>query len=153
MRDLLDKIDKLNEAQLLESGQPYIGIFYLINNELYFEGEHPRLIQTTESGQKNYHKTHSQYFYQTLCRFLLPLKELANKLDKTEKRAWKYYPRGRVLCSENNDNFVVYCDKHITENEAVRSLIRREMNLPFSTEFETDGAHYTCHVCNPMAFN
>ena len=68
MRDLLDKIDLLNKAQLQESDPPYVGICCIIDNELYFEGEHPRLIHEVESGQKNYYKTHSQYFYQTLCR-------------------------------------------------------------------------------------
>jgi hypothetical protein len=152
LRAILDRMAKLNEQQLNEFGQPYIGIFYIINEEIYWEGEHPRLIQTLEFGQKNYSKTHSQYFYQTICRFLPEVKITKEKLDLDDNRAWKYHPRGRVLCSESNTDFVVYCDAHITHNPKYQAKIREEMNLPYNTKFETDGHHYKCHICEPMKF-
>jgi len=148
MNEILDKMHQLNEQQLMEAEQPYIGIFYIIDNEVVFDGEHPRLILDTEGGQKNYHRTHSQFWYQTLSRFSDAVKYLIQQYDRTgEKISWKYLPRGRVLCSENNTDFIVYCDKHIAESEALRSKVRREMSLPFSTQFATDGAHYKCHMC------
>lgn len=153
LNQTIEQMHQLNEQQLNETGQPIVGIFYIINNEVEFDGEHPRLIQTTENGQKNYHRTHSQFWYQTLSRFSPIVSQIIKKIDSDGKRtSWKYLPRGKVLCSENNSDFVVYCDKHIAESESMRSQVRREMSLPFKTEFITDGAHYKCHECAPMMF-
>ena len=152
-QEILEQMAQLNEAQLNESGQPYVGIFYIIDDEVEFDGEHPRLLAATDGGQKNYHRTHSQFWYQTLSRFSPTVKEIINKIDKDGKKiSWKYLPRGRVLCSAENVDFVVYCDKHIAENSSIKSKVRMAMNLPFKTNFETDGSHYKCHMCAPHQF-
>ncbi len=154
MINTLEMIDQRNQISLAASGKPQVGIFYIINEKIYWEGETPTLILNSEGGQKNYFRTHSHFFYTTIAKYILPdlLKPLISLLDRKNQRAWKYYPRGRVLCSENNQEFIVYCDKHITTNEAYKNMVKNEMNLPYSTVFETDGSHYRCHECVPMDF-
>jgi hypothetical protein len=137
-------------AQLNEYGQPYVGILYIIDSEVEFDGEHPRLLTAIDGG---YHRTHSQFWYQTLSRFSPTVKEIINKIDKGGKKiSWKYLPRGCVFCSAENVDFVVYCDKHIAENYSIKSKVRMVMNLPFKTNFEIDGSHYKCHMCTPHQF-
>lgn len=152
--DVLEQINERNMVSLAASGKPQIGIFYIIQDKIYWEGETPYLIPNSEGGQKNYFRTHSHFFYNTLSKYVLPdlLKPLIALLDRKNPRAWKYYMRGRVLCNENNQEYVVYCDKHIVLNENYKAWIRSEMNLPYGTIFETDGAHYRCQECVPMDF-
>lgn len=154
MLTTLDVINNRNMVSLSASGKPQIGIFYIIDDKIYWEGETPTLILNSEGEQKNYFRTHSHFFYNTLTKYVLVdlLKPLVSLLDRKNQRAWKYYMRGRVLCGENNQDFVVYCDKHVATNDNLKARIRGEMNLPFETVFETDGAHYRCHECVPMDF-
>jgi hypothetical protein len=153
VEEILDEMKELNEEQLKESGQPYIGIFYVVGDDILMHAEHPRLIFSTEGGQKNFNTTHSSFWYQVLSRLSPTAKQLIDRFDKEGmKISWKYLPRGRVLCSENNAEFVVYCDKHITDSNSLRVKVRNEMNLPYNTEFQTDGAHYKCYDCAPSEF-
>lgn len=152
MNEIIEKMHLLNEQQLQEAGTPLIGIFYIINEEVYLDGDNPRFITNVEGGQKNYGRTHNRFWYQTLSKFSV-VKDAIQRIDKGRQISWKYFPRGRVLCSENNTDFVVYCDKHISTSEQLKSKIRGEMNLPYNTIFETDGLHYKCHACEPMQFH
>jgi hypothetical protein len=150
---LLETLNERNNLHISESGNPYIGIFYIIENEVHWEGEHPREINIVQGGQKTYWRIHSQYWYQTLVKYVTKAKEITINIDtRGRKIAWKYLPRGRVVCSESNSDFIVYCDKHIANNSDLKSKIRSEMNLPYNTEFETDGSHYKCFNCSPTEF-
>ena len=153
-KTILDKLAALNEKELDESSQPSIGVFYFIDGDFYWDGEFPRLITGVEGGQKNFSRTHSRFFYQSVAHSDRSGKvlDVIKKYDTDRPKAWKYYPRGRVLCSEANTNFVVYCDKHVTENPRYRETVKDVMRLPFDTKFETDGEHYKCVKCKLADF-
>lgn len=152
---IADAVHDRNEIALAATGKPQVGIFYFIDKKLYWEGETPRILPVT-NGIKDYFRIHMTWFYQTLVKYSVEadLESLVRKLDTpTLKRAWKYWPRGRVVCDETETQFVVYCDDHVVKNRVWRMKVMSEMNLPYAeTEFVTDGLHYQCNDCKPAQF-
>lgn len=151
--DLIKKVKDFREKQLLESGQPYIGIFYIIDNDVQFRGEHPRLIQPIGDFKMFNSDNHKNYWYQVLVKHNQTAKYLFDKFDKGKEISFMYLPRGRVVCDSDNTNFMVFCDRHILNNDAIKSKIRNEMSLPFNTGFRLDSyGHYLCYDCDPSTF-
>ena len=136
--DLLDRIKEKNDRfqELSESGSPYIGIFYVIGKELYWEGDHMSEVKAI-NGIRDYPREHSKYWNLSIQRILPEMK----------KYDYQYYPRGRVIYNDETKKFEVYCDKCIKSDPNMQREINGEMNIPYTTVYYTDGAHYKCHNC------
>jgi hypothetical protein len=138
---ILDDVAAKNEEQqrLEESGQPFVGIFYWIDEpgheELLWEGEYARLVEP-RSGVRDYWRTHQSYWIQTVSKIRPELRS----------KDYKYYPRGRVIQLEDG-KFEIYADRHVSESSSILSEIRSEFRLPYDVKAFTDGRHYQCHVC------
>ena len=153
--DIIREIKAFTEKQLLEAGQPFIGIFYVIDGDVRFLGEHPRLVDPTGPFKIYMLQNHKNWWYQSLVKDNSNAKGIYEKFDKGKGKeiSFMYLPRGRVVCDSNNTNFVVFCDRHILNNDGIKSKIRNEMSLPFNADFRVDSyGHYLCHKCNPSVF-
>jgi hypothetical protein len=160
IKEIIQRQKDINEIRLQESGNPYVGVFYIIDDSVEFMGDHTRLVQTV-NGVKDYDKlNHWDQWYKILVKHHSVAKKLfdrfdAKQIDKRKWISWEYLPRGRVICDDKGLNFKVVCDKHIANNEQLKAKVRNEMNLPYNTVFEKDEAgweHYVCHLCDPSIF-
>ena len=66
-----------------------------------------------------------------------------------QEHDYDYWPRGRVVFDKNKNRSIVYLDRCIKNDEAVRSVIVDSFHLdPKKTSWKLDG-HYKCHRCDP----
>lgn len=154
IQEVIDYYAKLNEEQevLMEAGQPEIGTFYVVDKELLKDAEFPRYIHEIVDGFKRYGKAHIKFWYDTAVKMSESAKQIMNEHDDDRKISWKYYPRGRVICDENNMNFHVICDKHISKVDIFKKVVLMGMNLPSDTKFVVDEGQYKCYYCAPQNF-
>ena len=153
-QEIIDYYAKLNKEQeaLMESRQPEIGTFYIVDRELLKDAEFPRYVHEIDAGAKRYGKAHFRFWYETAIRMSESARQVMNEIDDDRKISWKYYPRGRVICNENNMDFHVICDEHILKVDIFKNVVLKGMNLPSDTKFFVDKGQYKCYYCAPQDF-
>lgn len=71
------------------------------------------------------------------------------KLPYRFEHDYDYWPRGRVVFHKNKNKSIVYLDRCIKNDEAVRLAILKAYALdPKKTSWRLED-HYKCHCCNP----
>lgn len=136
--NLLNEIDEKNKRliELEEARLPFVSIFYIIDKELYWEG-YPFSEVKSQNGIRNYPREHSQYWKYSILKIRPELKQFD----------YKEFPRGRVLYNDETRKPEIYCDKCVKNDNKIKYQINDEMNLPYTTQYFTDGLHYKCKNC------
>ena len=98
---------------------PYVGIFYVLDGELFWEGV-PLDHASTTPYVKIYEKEHSEYWEEHLIR----LKPHLSKYDPY------HFPRGRVVFSIQEGLYKLHADECILDNLYMIKKILSEMKLP-----------------------
>lgn len=71
------------------------------------------------------------------------------KLPQRFEHDYDYWPRGRVVFDKTKNRSIVYLDRCIKKDEAVRNaVIQTYMLDPKKTSWRLE-SHYKCHGCNP----
>lgn len=137
VKNLLTRIQARNDRLkfLEDSSVPFIGIFYIIGKDLYWEGYPSPELQFI-NGIKNYPKEHFQYWKYSLSKIRPDL----------QAHDYQYFPRGRVICLEENEEYEVYCDRCVKNSDYYQHIINDEMRLPYTTQYLTD-RYYKCNRC------
>lgn len=137
--DMIEKRNKDNNRIKNESRTTEVGIFWLINNELYFDGTPIR--EAESYGDFLVHtEDHFNYWEDHLSSKNSPIYLLAKNKD------YDYYPRGRVVYSIKDDKYYVYVDKCIKEDK-IKEIVKL-MHFPKDKVKILNDHHYQCSVCN-----
>jgi len=111
-----DKSGELHEGK--ETG-PYVGLFYFVAGQLYWEGV-PTVRADTSGYVKIYDKEYSEYWNESI----LPLFPQLTKYDAY------HFPRGRVVFSTQESIYRLQADMCILEDQGIIRKIILEMKLP-----------------------
>ena len=143
LHELITSIQDRHEVSESEESQfPYLGLFYVIFEELYWEGT-PIKYAEDSSHFKIYPKIHPTFWTHTIVKN----KPELNKFDPY------YFSRGRVVYDKNLNKYELVADKCILRNEKIISQIIVEMRLPRKNTNILGDAHYECSKCKEDKFS
>jgi len=137
LHELITSIQDGHEmVEFHESENPHLGLFYVIDEKLYWEGV------PLESIQDSYHyriypKMHPTFWNDTILKNRPEL----NKFDAY------YFPRGRVVYDKKLSRYELVADKCIIRKEKIVSRIIIEMKLPRKHTEILGDPHYECFKC------
>ncbi len=122
---------------LKESRHPEVGPFYVIDNVVFADTESiDDIIVTPQTKHTDSDNTHYDYW-----------KILQKVYPELRTIDYDYYPRGRVVYSNQEDLYYLYVDKCLQNIKNIRSIID-ELNLPTRKVEVREDEHYQCHICN-----
>lgn len=130
---LLDILYNKNKTlqELRESRAPEIGIFYVVDGEIFISSEPTRLILDIRGGVKCTSRTHSEYWAD--IQTLRPEFKKVKPFD---------YPRGRVIYIVEKDRYEMIADEKIVDNKPLVNKIASMMNIPKSKLGTLTDWHY-----------
>jgi len=119
-----------------ESESPHLGLFYVVDGRLFWEGA------PLESSQDSYlyriyPKMHPTFWKDTI---------LQNR-PELEKFDAYHFPRGRVLYEKKSGSYELVADKCIIRQEEITSQIIIQMKLPRKHTKILGDSHYECSMC------
>lgn len=135
--NLLNQIQGKNSRMKLldEIESPLVGVFYVVNNTIYYIGYPISEVQSL-AGIKTSPVSHCEYWKYVLLPTQLDLKRFE----------YDHFPRGQVFYFEDDQTYKVYCDQCIKKDHNLKSLINEKMKLSYSTEYLSDRRYY-CNRC------
>jgi len=137
-KDLIREInERERRIQILSKAQyPQVGIFYVINSELY--SDTTPTIEAEDLGDFKTHPIEHYKFWNLLTRYAL---------KKDIDTSYDFYPRGRVVYNKVKDHYILYLDRCLIKNKQVINKIIREFHLPTRKYSLEDDEHYVCSRC------
>jgi len=122
--------------ELEESSSPYLGLFYVIDEDLHWEGV-PLGSAQDSSYFRIYPKMHPTFWNNTI---------LKNRPELDKFDAY-HFPRGRVVYDKKFGRYELVADKCITRKEEIISQIIKKMKLPQKHTKILGDRHYECSEC------
>ena len=119
-----------------KSESPHLGLFYVIDEKLYWEGV-PLKNAPDSSHFRIYPKMHPTFWNNTIAKN-------RPELDKFDAY---YFPRGRVVYDKKSCRYELIADKCIIRKEGIISQIITEMKLSQKNTKILDDSHYECFKC------
>ncbi len=141
MNDKLDNVRPFSShgpdrPQAAKEPGPYVGIFYVVQGTLYWEGVPVTRAEKTALF-KIYPKNHYTFWKVDLARFVPEFKRCDQRL----------FPRGRVVYDPKTDVYELMTDKCILENKELIKRIESEMGLPESKVSVSHDSNCECEAC------
>ena len=128
--------DRHKVVELEESQSPYLGLFYVIDEKLYWEGVPIRYAENSFHF-RIYPKMHPTFWTNTIIK---------NKPELDKFDAY-FFPRGRVVYDNKLHKYELVADKCIIRNEKILSQIIAEMKLSRKDTNILGDIHYECFKC------
>lgn len=132
LHDLITSIQDQHITNVHESQSPYVGIFYVVNGKLFWEGMPTRYV--AKSGEyKFYPKIHVDYWEDIVIDY--------PKLGKFDPY---HFPRGRVFFNIGTKKYHLVADRRITNDSKMVDKIISRMKLPKNNiVISNDDVHYS----------
>lgn len=131
LHDLITSIQDRHITNADESQSPYVGLFYVVDGKLFWEGL-PTRYAGGSSGYKFYPKTHTDYW-----------EDIVLDYPELVKFGPYHFPRGRVFYNTNTKKYDLVADKRITDDSVMVDKIISRMKLPKNnTVISNEDVHY-----------
>ena len=137
--DLHNLITSIQDQHMLpaeESKAPYLGLFYVVNGKLYWDGLPAKHVQGSIQ-YKIYPKMHPTYWINTVVK----------DDPKLKKYDPYYFPRGRVVYDTKIRKYELTADACILLDRKMIAKIVSQMHLPENNTRLVGDDHYHCSVC------
>jgi len=130
LHNLITSIQDRHITNADESQAPYVGLFYVVDGELFWEGIPIRYAEGS-IRYKIYPKMHPTYW-----------KDILKDHPEWKKYDAYYFPRGRVVYDKDIKKYDLVADKRITNDPAMVDKIISRMKLPKNNTIITNDNHY-----------
>lgn len=124
--------NKLVEDNVRDLRESAVGVFYIINDEIYSDATNVR--NADKYGQSYTYGSHYDFYYDELAKYYdMPwLKEID----------YDYYPRGRVIFRKDLNKYVLFLDPDLDKPKYV-DMIAQEFGLHNGGFYvDTEDEHY-----------
>jgi hypothetical protein len=128
--------DRHKVVELKKSKSPYLGLFYVIHEKLYWDGLPIRYCENSFHF-RIYPKMHPTFWNNIIIK---------NKPELDKFDAY-YFPRGRVVYDNKLHKYELVADKCKISNEKIVSQIIGEMKFSRKNTNILGDTHYECFKC------
>ena len=136
LHKLISDIQDQHMTPVEESRSPYLGLFYVVNGKLYWDGVPLNHVQGSIQ-YKIYPKMHPTFWKDTVV-----------KDDVTLKAFDAYhFPRGRIVYDGRTKKYELVADQCILSDKAMTNRIISEFHLQRVNLVSSWDSHYKCVDC------
>lgn len=139
LHKMITSVQDQHMTPVEESKEPYIGLFYVVDGNLYWDGIPAKYAQGN-IAYKIFPKMHPTYWEETVIKADVMLKEFDAY----------HFPRGRVVYDINKRQYELVADQCILSNNKMLSDIITEFHLPKNNLIFSNDSHYRCAVCKAL---
>ena len=123
--------NKLIEDNVRDLRESAVGVFYVINDEIYSDATNVR--NAEEYGNSFTYGSHYDFYYDELAKYYdMPWLKYID---------YDYYPRGRVIFDKNANKYVLYMDPAL-ETPHYIDMIAQEFGLHNNGFYIDHDEHY-----------
>lgn len=124
--------NKLVEDNVRDLRESAVGVFYIINDEIYSDATNVR--NADEYGQSYTYGSHYDFYYDELAKYY--------DMPWLEEIDYDYYPRGRVIFRKDLNKYVLFLDPDLDKPKYV-DMIAQEFGLHNGGFYvDTEDEHY-----------